>query len=80
MELLIKLEESVFALTAALQSMRDENAQLREQIAGYQLMEEEKRNLENALHREQEVRNEVNERVERLLAKVEEQLTEENYN
>ncbi len=78
MEMMIKLEESIIALTGELKRLRDENAKLRADLADSQTLMEQNYSLEAALQKEQEVRNDANAHIEKLLNLVQEQLNGNN--
>ncbi len=78
MELMIKLEEGITALTNELNGLREENARLRAEVADAQIVIEQNYSLEAALQKEQEARIFANEQLEKLLNMVREQLSEKD--
>ncbi len=73
--MMIKLEESILALTNELKRLREENASLKKELSDSQSLIEQNYNLEALLQNEQEVKNEANARIEKLLRMVQEELT-----
>lgn len=74
MELLNLLEERVDGLVAELEMLRSENRRIvaasAEAVAGYQALQEENRSLREALAQEQQLKDEVLERVDAILGRL----------
>ncbi len=75
MEMMIKLEEGIIALTNELKKLREENASLRKELGNSQSLQEQNYNLEALLQKEKEVKHDANAAIERLLKLIQEEIT-----
>lgn len=77
MELIVKLEESIYALTDEIKRLRGENKKLREEVASANELLEQNYALESLIKERDEAINAASLSIEKLLNVVRENLSEE---